>query len=814
MPKISSLYAAIGKSSSRYEPNASFGCVLSSTSQTSDSVVEYCDDCNQLIGVAVSIAFGDSRPKNWKAVCSCPSARRAPKLRRRCHARTLPVNVVGPGRPLDASERGLKVCGPNSIQTLRGNLLGRNLALVLCGESHLEAMDLTRERGIVLPKHAWYPHDDSMHLNVGHVIATHEKITLKRAKAWGATLLEADANCSEQILTDSVLAMIFEWDGDGKEPKGRAELYCPGKQSRRLCQDVSHRWSPPECSTCFVWSDLDAEARSFANRRKIGVEISQHEHDETVARRKLALRAQGIELLDDWLIRHATRYGDPDKGAECHVDVLLEAPLKACEVELHEERNVQPTPKTHKCIQSIENDSDSDSGNPDTHENLGSVSADPHKHKFYWIVNSSACFLDYLSRRLSKELPHDKFWPIDPRELGDPDDEEMWTQFQSMVKTPPPGDLELDEFKKLMPSMPVWPSSKSARKRADMPSLPSWEAFFGAASENLYYTPGTKVDYVPFLTRLASGFDEDGPADVLRGFFQDLFFGTVPSAIARLRLDPESRSLMRVRSMIQRLPQNAKHPEITRPRVNARHLIPVPSAPVDRYLKAKGSNPPRTWISGMVHRVEEAGGREVVAAARCWYTNAVETLLQDPKFGDQEGDYFIAFLRECHRKIYDDIDISRPELLLAMDRIPSLRDPTNPKKSHDVTRISIPRFDVAASEVMNFDPTLGAPSSRRQRVMAKIIIDAFLLRMVDLSAILRVIERTLASPGGSHVVVILYAGGDHTRMVGQFFQSQGFTHKGLPKKGLVGKEDWLDTESRALTLPSYLQDFREMFLDM
>lgn len=78
-----------------------------------------------------------------------------------------------------------------------------------------------------------------------------------------------------------------------------------------------------------------------------------------------------------------------------------------------------------------------------------------------------------------------------------------------------------------------------------------------------------------------------------------------------------------------------------------------------RYLKAKGSDPPRLWVSGLVDSVERAGLGGLVQRARQWFETAVNSLLDDPK-SDPEGDYFKAWLRECHPEIYKDVDISDP----------------------------------------------------------------------------------------------------------------------------------------------------------
>lgn len=79
-------------------------------------------------------------------------------------------------------------------------------------------------------------------------------------------------------------------------------------------------------------------------------------------------------------------------------------------------------------------------------------------------------------------------------------------------------------------------------------------------------------------------------------------------------------------------------------------LVPVPRAPLERFLKAKGHEPLRTWLSGLAERLRLSGAAELMAKAEEWYFEAVEELLADPKVKDAEGDYFMAWLRECHRE--------------------------------------------------------------------------------------------------------------------------------------------------------------------
>merc|ERR1712176_866209 len=108
--------------------------------------------------------------------------------------------------------------------------------------------------------------------------------------------------------------------------------------------------------------------------------------------------AEGIEFLDDWLLRQA--------GQEVpHVRVLLESPVHHSEVELHVDSDIDPTPPAHDCLRKMDLDSDADSEEED----------DPD--------DGTGCFADYFFRRVSAQLPQGHVRGVDPRDLGDvPDD--------------------------------------------------------------------------------------------------------------------------------------------------------------------------------------------------------------------------------------------------------------------------------------------------------------------------------------------------------------------------------------------------------
>lgn len=103
-------------------------------------------------------------------------------------------------------------------------------------------------------------------------------------------------------------------------------------------------------------------------------------------------------------------------------------------------------------------------------------------------------------------------------------------------------------------------------------------------------------------------------------------------------------------------------------------------------------------------------------------------------------------------------------------------------QSRNLSGIRIPSFDEAMQEILSYGPSSG-PTTRRQRVLAKIIVDVFQLRMVDLASILIVMDRVLAFPEGSEVVIIMYTGGGYARTVQHFYQYLGFTGRHLPQQG-------------------------------
>jgi len=237
----------------------------------------------------------------------------------------------------------------------------------------------------------------------------------------------------------------------------------------------------------------------------------------------------------------------------------------------------------------------------------------------------------------------------------------------------------------------------------------------------------------------------------------------------------------------------------------------VKAAPLDRYLKARGSNPPRTWVSGLSQRLCEKGGKDFVDALQVWYRKCVVKILSDPKRLDKSGDYFAAYLRESHPDIYNQIDPSDPEELRKMHYAATLDRPDVTKRRHYLGNITVPKLSDGLDELKSLNSGDVITSTKRQRVLAKIIVDAFQLRLVDVATILKVGLIAAQAPAGSKLAIVFYGGADHTANLTKFFMEQGFTKEGLSRDGLVHCKHREPGESCGLRLPAYLHDFEQLF---
>jgi hypothetical protein len=597
-------------------------------------------------------------------------------------------------------------------------------------------------------------------------LATKKGLTMQAAKKWA-------------------LEVLAEEDDDDKETEGAILVFAslgrtagvaavfPPKVKR------NPQFQLPPGAVLFEFADNDDQAREFNSRRKAG-KVPVHEQDALIAQRKSVNLGDGFELFDDWLIRQAG-------SSTAHVEFVMEAPVNADELELHVEPNLPPAPLAHESLQRIDEDSDEDE---EEEPNMG-----------------GGHYLDYLRRQALLHLPPGRVHGADSRMIGDAEDSNLPEDLRGSFEEPrfqqPVADNEED--RELRARNAVWaPTTRMVTDtdHNESGSLPSWEAFLAGAADLLYHAPHIKADYAPFLASCI------GSTDALWRFYEALYFGTVPEALAEINLNEETRPLACIRSLAYQ--PSGDGPLMRRPMAtcsDGRKPVPVRAAPLDRYLKACGFEAPRTWISGLSEKLRQHGAGNFVSAAKTFFREAVSHGLANPKKGDPHGDIFAAWLRASHRDIYDDIDTLDCEKLM---RKGFARSKSHPSHRYDLKNIHAPCFEEAFAELAMPKPS-EQPSSSRQQILSKVLVDPFALRSVDLAMILKVGNIVSSAPSKSPVVVVLYAGADHTDSVTKFWRSQGFSHSGLPGKGRIGKSDFEDDEVRCLSFPSYLHDFGKLF---
>ena len=166
----------------------------------------------------------------------------------------------------------------------------------------------------------------------------------------------------------------------------------------------------------------------------------------------------------------------------------------------------------------------------------------------------------------------------------------------------------------------------------------------------IYYTPHVKVSYFGFFERVVQSFDN------WNSFFIELFFGgTVKRALSFLDLSQEG--FLHIRSPLLKY-WNATSGEYEwRERDSAEDNLATPLFPIKCFLKARGSQPVRTWSSEIFASLAECDCpelRNMAIRARQWAVDDITQQCDDPKQSDDEvggGDWFLAYLRQCHREM-------------------------------------------------------------------------------------------------------------------------------------------------------------------
>jgi len=293
-----------------------------------------------------------------------------------------------------AAARG--VIGPDYIQLISGCISGKQVNVILCGESHEDAIDVTRSGG--MSKEGWVATDaiDLTAEMVGKVGGLggcanvrvkcglckrkdNKLLNLGKAKEWGNSIVDDEI---DYIDHGNELALLFVPSKDaGSASKGRAyvvEVFLDESEEDQEAgqhMDKSRTNLPTDvnalidvmvdaCNTfqdakslsvaaeeikskqedggivLLQWADLDAEARALNHRRLLGEDIATSEHDKLISDRKKKRRdEENLWAWDDWLKEAKEKLKQPQQKQQDGADnpvlhCILEAPIPPWEVEL------------------------------------------------------------------------------------------------------------------------------------------------------------------------------------------------------------------------------------------------------------------------------------------------------------------------------------------------------------------------------------------------------------------------------------------------------------------------------------------------
>ena len=794
-----------------------------------------------------------------------------------------------------AAARG--VIGPDYIQLISGTLASKQVNIILCGESHEDAIDVSRSGGKT--KEGWVATDavDLMAEMVGKTGGSgggsgltkvrvkcgmckrkdNKLLSLGKAKEWGNTIVDDEI---EYIDPGNELALLFVPSKDADGAKGRAYVFevfieeedtdeesdqkidksranlpsdvnvlidemvlaCDAFQGAKslsvAAEDIKSKQKKEDGSgiMIFQWTDLDAEARALNHRRLLGEDIATSEHDKLISDRTKKRRdEENLWAWDDWLtevkakLEQSQQQGQSDGADNPALHCILEAPIPPWEVELcrdlEHDFELSTAADCIRCLSQDSSESELDAFDPSA-DGFGS-------------------YVDYIYRRLMEGKDHNDtvdLHCIDSRDLGCEHACVAESLHQDWMELLQPEERE----KILAPSnhahhkdgrwLPDWehnPEEEELDKlrndgvlneeedndeedlatnegtNVDLITYPSFEGFFGQNTDILYYAPHCKVAYGPFLGQCVSSLEK------FREFFSHMFLGgTVDSALSILDLSENKRPYLHVRSPIMKCFNMETGEYEWHKRNDEEHDLTFPIFPIKCFLKARGSSPPRTWSSQLFHSLqddERSDLGDLANAAREWVLNDCENQCMDPKNADDEiggGEWFLAYLREVHRDIYDDIDHTDATALLHKSSVTGEIS----FKKHKIGNIAIPSCKDGIGKIMEELAQLSSAGSggkpvleRSVEVMAKILIDIFMSKLVDFSTVLKIAQVIAKEPSGK-VCVVVYMGSVHTRAISDFYCGT----LGFKKKTFLGQQNWPMEEARILHLPPEMWNLEQL----
>jgi len=280
--------------------------------------------------------------------------------------------------------KDISVVGPDYIQVLHGSLYNnageepQEVSLVLCGESHEDAIDVTRRGGKFSGKEGWI--EGRSHQSIFSRLkeeprcrlldSAKKTIPLQKAKEWAKNRVEES---DDGYFVTLVLLWVQEQQG-GRVSKGKAyiielttleeigedndqEKGNGGDGDDESTEYEDNHWINPKEDTDEVlpshvrdwvlgqplqgnptvqsleWGDLDAQAFALNQRRLTDEEISTEELDTIVRQRKQKLKdADNIWTWDDWFAHLQTK-GEENDAMD--VQLILEASVPPWELDLH-----------------------------------------------------------------------------------------------------------------------------------------------------------------------------------------------------------------------------------------------------------------------------------------------------------------------------------------------------------------------------------------------------------------------------------------------------------------------------------------------
>jgi hypothetical protein len=763
------------------------------------------------------------------------------------------------------------VVGPNCIQVLQGTLLNKQVALILCGESHEDAIDVTRKRGIFEAKEGWIEikkQDMVLPACCRMMGITKKSLPVEKSKEWAKQRLEDAA-----VYGGPVILVWVKDEPETKTPKGKGYLLefiskedidddeaetedwiiqdeTNNSNNRRadvpaVIYDWIQQTDAVSSHRTFEWGDLDAEAHALNKRRLTEEEIPTSELDSIIQKRK---QEHNIWTWDDWFA-HVRRTNN-DNDIALHL--VLEASVPPWELELHRpsaiDRESLSLPPAADCIRCVSEDEEG-----------------PIEDDYDPSSDGVGSYIDFVYRRFMEEMLAEpsnnnkqgiqsSTWLhcVDTRDLGCqaachsdsvkqkwknlllPD--EIQTLFKDDKKASKFQPLESDSTKEFIKFVPECRMNPERLEFENMQSkglliadgeddedddeieeaeftFPSFEGFFGQCTDSLYYSPHVKLSYSPFLAKCV------GSLSNWETLFTNLFLGgTIPDALAVLNLD-ENRDHLYVRSPLLKSWNPDTSSYEYRHRDDGEQYITYPFFPYIFHLTARGSSPPRTWSSQLFARLyahdgnpilrEDAMNRKDIAiAARDWTLESIRRHSKDPK-GSDDPHCGGEWFEAFLRAVHRDIydDIDLSDSAVLL-RKKYMKSERDGRK-HNIGKIQIPSCQDGFDEIMD---RFGMELRSDKIVTPRVEVMAKILIDIWMSNLIDFstvlkIAEVVSDAKSENVVVVCYMGSAHTRAVADFYVNR----MGFKKKAFLGKLEWDDDEPRTMKLPSYVWNITDLF---